>query len=195
MYISSVLLLAFIKACTASETLLINNWDTRYTTNIAATKAIKSLNETLMLDFKFHSLSLSVEAILTNAVKYTKEGTISLSVKTIKQNNNCKVIIVVEDTGMGMKKEDLDVLFTKFQRFDLEKNSTKKASQNINIDRLASLSRLSFENDGQKELAAAELAKMAEENSSQFASYWFITLYPKTLYISFTANLDSYYLS
>ena len=50
----------------------------------------------------------------------------------------------------------------------MQKNSTKKASQNINIDRLASLSRLSFENDGQKELAAAELAKMAEYTYSFF---------------------------
>ena len=44
----------------------------------------------------------------------------------------------------------------------MQKSFTKNAPQSINIDRLASLSRLSFENEEQRELAAAELKKMAD---------------------------------
>ena len=44
----------------------------------------------------------------------------------------------------------------------MQKNFTKNAPQSINIDRLASLSRLSLQSEEQRELAAAELKKMAD---------------------------------
>ena len=62
--------------------------------------------------------------LLTNAIKYTKEGYIEFKVSTIKKDNICRLIISVEDSGIGIKKESIDKLFTKFQRFDLEKNIT-----------------------------------------------------------------------
>ena len=61
--------------------------------------------------------------LLTNAVKYTDEGYIKLSIKSRKRNNNCRLVIMVEDSGIGMTKEDLEMLFTKFQRFDMSKNA------------------------------------------------------------------------
>ena len=62
--------------------------------------------------------------LLTNAIKYTKEGYIEFKVSTIKKDNICRLIISIEDSGIGIKKESIDKLFTKFQRFDLEKNIT-----------------------------------------------------------------------
>lgn len=62
--------------------------------------------------------------LLTNAIKYTKDGYIEFKVSTIKKDNICRLIISVEDSGIGIKKESIDKLFTKFQRFDLEKNIT-----------------------------------------------------------------------
>ena len=62
--------------------------------------------------------------LLTNAVKYTKKGSINFTVNTVTKNNVVRLIISVEDTGIGIKKEDLDKLFTKFSRLDLEKNIT-----------------------------------------------------------------------
>lgn len=62
--------------------------------------------------------------LLTNAVKYTKKGSIEFTVKTVKKNNVCRLIISVKDTGIGIKKEDIEKLFTKFERLDLEKNMT-----------------------------------------------------------------------
>ena len=64
-----------------------------------------------------------VNNILTNAIKYTDKGHIFLNVKCINEKNNCLLIISVEDTGRGIKKESIDKLFTKFERLE-EKNST-----------------------------------------------------------------------
>ncbi len=62
--------------------------------------------------------------LLTNAVKYTKKGSITLNVDVVKKDNICRLIISVKDTGIGIKKENLDKIFTKFERLDLEKNIT-----------------------------------------------------------------------
>ena len=62
--------------------------------------------------------------LLTNAVKYTKEGHINFTVNTVKKDSVIRLIISVEDTGIGIKKENVQKLFTKFQRFDMERNMT-----------------------------------------------------------------------
>ncbi len=57
--------------------------------------------------------------ILNNAIKYTKEGTVSLSVECDKKADGMiNMIYTVEDTGMGIKKEDIPYLFTAFKRVD-----------------------------------------------------------------------------
>ena len=62
--------------------------------------------------------------ILTNAVKYTKEGSITFSINSVVKNNVCRLIISVEDTGIGIKQENLNKLFNKFERLDLKDNVT-----------------------------------------------------------------------
>ena len=62
--------------------------------------------------------------ILTNAIKYTKEGWIEFKISGVIKNNVCRLIISVEDTGIGIKKENIDKLFNKFERLDLEENVT-----------------------------------------------------------------------
>ena len=62
--------------------------------------------------------------ILTNAVKYTKEGYIDFRVSSIVRDDICRLIISVEDSGIGIKEENIDKLFSKFQRLDLDKNIT-----------------------------------------------------------------------
>lgn len=64
-----------------------------------------------------------VNNILTNAIKYTDEGYVKLDVKCINNKDKCLLIISVEDTGRGIKKESIDKLFNKFERLD-EQNST-----------------------------------------------------------------------
>ena len=62
--------------------------------------------------------------LLTNAIKYTNDGYIDFSVNSVKKDNICRLIISVEDSGIGIKQENIDKLFSKFERFDKEKNIT-----------------------------------------------------------------------
>lgn len=63
--------------------------------------------------------------LLTNAVKYTNEGYISFTVECVNINKDlCRLIISVEDSGIGIRKDKIDKLFTKFERLDEERNIT-----------------------------------------------------------------------
>ena len=69
-----------------------------------------------------------VNNLLTNAIKYTDEGEILLDAKCINKDNICNLIISVRDTGRGIKAENINKLFTKFERLDAEKNSTTEGT-------------------------------------------------------------------
>ena len=61
--------------------------------------------------------------ILTNAVKYTETGSVTMVAKSERASaNSVRLKITVSDTGMGIKKDDLDQLFESFKRVDEEKN-------------------------------------------------------------------------
>lgn len=60
--------------------------------------------------------------ILTNAVKYTPEGSVTLKMKARElDSDTCELEISVKDTGIGIHAEDMDKLFQSFQRLDDEK--------------------------------------------------------------------------
>ncbi len=57
--------------------------------------------------------------LLTNAIKYTREGHIKLRIDSeIIDKETCKLIISVEDTGVGIKEENLDKIFQKYELED-----------------------------------------------------------------------------
>jgi CheY-like chemotaxis protein len=58
--------------------------------------------------------------LTTNAIKYTEEGTVRVSM-TFDRNTDM-LICSVTDSGMGIRKEDIDKLFTSFQRLDETRN-------------------------------------------------------------------------
>ncbi len=63
--------------------------------------------------------------ILSNAVKYTKEGSITFSAgfeKIPDRPNSIILKIAVKDTGIGIKSEDMDRLFTAFERIEEKRN-------------------------------------------------------------------------
>ena len=62
--------------------------------------------------------------ILGNASKYTEKGFVKYDVRCINNKNVCRLIISVEDSGRGIKQENIDKLFTKFQRLDEDRNTT-----------------------------------------------------------------------
>lgn len=71
-----------------------------------------------------------VNNLLTNAIKYTDKGSVNLSVKCINDTNKniSKLIITCQDTGKGIKSEYINRLFTKFDRLDVERNTTTEGT-------------------------------------------------------------------
>lgn len=64
--------------------------------------------------------------ILTNAAKYTDKGEIEFSITCVNRQDTkkCLLYIAVKDTGRGIKKENIEKLFSKFERIDEDKNTT-----------------------------------------------------------------------
>lgn len=64
--------------------------------------------------------------LLTNAAKYTDKGNIEFNVTCINRQDTkkCQLYIAVKDTGRGIKKEDINKLFNKFERIDEDRNTT-----------------------------------------------------------------------
>jgi signal transduction histidine kinase/FixJ family two-component response regulator len=61
--------------------------------------------------------------MLTNAVKFTKEGYIGLSIKCYHADTNTVTLkIKISDSGIGIKPEDINKLFANFQQLDTKKN-------------------------------------------------------------------------
>ena len=52
-------------------------------------------------------------SILDNSIKYTKEGYIELNVNTIIKNNIARLIITIEDSGVGISPDEMESIFYK----------------------------------------------------------------------------------
>ena len=70
-------------------------------------------------------LKQALDIILDNSVKYTSSGYIEFNVNTIIKNNIARLIITVEDSGTGMKADDIIKVFNK-------KNDHNEDSLNLN---------------------------------------------------------------
>ena len=69
-----------------------------------------------------------VNNLLTNAIKYTEQGEINLNVRCINKGDLSNLIISVQDTGRGIKAENITKLFKKFERLDVERNTTTEGT-------------------------------------------------------------------
>ena len=64
-----------------------------------------------------------VTNILTNAVKYTEHGSVTLTVTGKKiAEDKIKLYFSVKDTGIGIKQEDIEKLFSAFERIEEKRN-------------------------------------------------------------------------
>lgn len=104
---------------------------------IDAVGSLKAKAETHKLEVKIHvnenlpnilqgdekRIRQIVNQLTSNAVKYTKEGSVSLSFGMCGiENDAIQLLIEVEDTGCGIKKEDREVIFQTFSRLEMDKN-------------------------------------------------------------------------
>lgn len=95
---------------------------------------IKAEDKGLKLNFNFdHSMPFMLYGdevrvrqvltnLLTNAVKYTKEGSVGLIVTGKRDGKNILLTFEVEDTGIGIRQEDIHKLFVRFERIEEERN-------------------------------------------------------------------------
>ncbi|MCL2305612.1 MAG: ATP-binding protein [Planctomycetaceae bacterium] len=61
--------------------------------------------------------------LLSNAIKYTEKGFVALSIHgSMAENNTVMLTIQIEDSGRGIDQKDINKLFEKFTRLDIEKN-------------------------------------------------------------------------
>ena len=68
-------------------------------------------------------ISQIIMNLLTNAVKYTEKGYVQLSIKNLGlEDERCRLLVAVEDTGIGIRKEDISKLSISFERVDEKKN-------------------------------------------------------------------------
>ena len=61
--------------------------------------------------------------LLTNAIKYTHNGYIDFKIDSFLKKDTIRLIIVVEDSGIGIKAENYSKLFTKFERIEEDGNT------------------------------------------------------------------------
>ena len=71
-------------------------------------------------------LTQVVSNLISNAVKYTREGGVYISVSSHESPDNyhTKLLISVSDTGIGISKEDIPHLFDSFRRLNEKENAT-----------------------------------------------------------------------
>ena len=60
--------------------------------------------------------------LLTNAIKFTEKGAITVTVSQNRQDYGINLMISVADTGIGISQENIEQLFTSFQQVDTRKN-------------------------------------------------------------------------
>ena len=101
-------------------------------------KLIKPKMEEKALDFKVSiaedipktlygdhaNIKKIITNLLSNAAKYTEKGFVKYEVRCINNKNVCRLVISIEDSGRGIKEENMNKLFTKFQRLEEDKNTT-----------------------------------------------------------------------
>ena len=68
-------------------------------------------------------ISQIIVNLLTNSVKYTERGSVTFSVETATTKEHPFALrVMVQDTGIGIRKEDQEKLFADYQRLDTERN-------------------------------------------------------------------------
>ena len=63
-----------------------------------------------------------INNLISNAIKYTKSGGVSVEVGGFWKDTGYCIKVTVSDTGIGIKKENLDKIFEAFERVDAKKN-------------------------------------------------------------------------
>ena len=73
-----------------------------------------------------------INALISNAIKYTKEGFVELNVNSIVSFDVCRLVVSVKDSGIGVNAEDINKLFQ--SKTDENDISDKVDESNVTLD-------------------------------------------------------------
>ena len=94
--------------------------------------AQKNINFRYVIDSKIPSVLFGdkvkirqiIMNLLSNAIRFTEEGEVILSIKMEEENeDNVKIVYSVSDTGVGFREEDKEILFSNFSKLEDMKSS------------------------------------------------------------------------
>jgi len=60
--------------------------------------------------------------LLSNAFKYTVEGTVELTIECEREDDEVRLTFIIKDTGIGIRKESMGILFTDYSQMDMAAN-------------------------------------------------------------------------
>jgi signal transduction histidine kinase/DNA-binding response OmpR family regulator/PAS domain-containing protein/HPt (histidine-containing phosphotransfer) domain-containing protein len=60
--------------------------------------------------------------LLSNAFKYTQEGVVELNIRSAREGDTVLLTASVRDTGMGIRPENIDRMFTDYTQMDMQAN-------------------------------------------------------------------------
>lgn len=103
-------------------------------------KALHFINEnqidpSLMINSNAFCFKQIVSNLLSNAIKYTRQGTIRLSSRLMEKDGVTTIIVKVSDTGMGIPREKLGLVFRKYYVVD-PKNKAKGFGLGLHISQV-----------------------------------------------------------
>ena len=73
-----------------------------------------------------------INALISNAIKYTKEGFVELNVNSIVSFDVCRLVVSVKDSGIGVNAEEINKLFQ--SKTDENDISDKVDESNVTLD-------------------------------------------------------------
>ncbi|MCW8848698.1 MAG: tetratricopeptide repeat protein, partial [Melioribacteraceae bacterium] len=77
---------------------------------------LEFLDDTRLVQTDAGILKVIIENLVNNAIKFTKTGSISIESKTISENKNKFLSISVNDTGIGIKQNEIQLIFKEFKQ-------------------------------------------------------------------------------
>ena len=66
--------------------------------------------------------------LLSNSIKYTDKGFVKLNIEHFYENEELYLKFIIEDSGQGMKPEDVEKLFSEYTRFNIDLNKTQQGT-------------------------------------------------------------------
>lgn len=80
--------------------------------------------------------------LLDNAIKFTEKGQITVTMKLLEKNDQtCKILLSISDTGKGIKQDDMPFLFNRFEKVSFEnQNNSEQSGLGLSlVDKLVKL--------------------------------------------------------